>query len=161
MTEKQCYPCTACCEGWLEAEIRGIRLSPMKPCAHLSDSGCGIYEERPEKPCRTFKCAWLQEEYNLPEHMRPSESGSIVLLDRNWEGRKVIRAIPVGEKIPTATLDWLMAFAREKSLPLIFYEYIMKDGKFSDKRVVGYGPPSFVREVEAKVGLQDILNLQS
>jgi hypothetical protein len=89
--------------------------------------------------------------------MKPSECGAIVLLDRNWHGRKVIRAVPAGEKIPIDTLEWLKGYAREQSSPLLFSERIFKNGKQIGIRKIGYGPPSFVRAVELEVGPEDIM----
>ncbi len=157
MTSRQCFPCTACCEGWLKAEIRGVKLKPWKACEFSVNKCCGIYEDRPEIPCRSFKCAWLQEKHQLPEHMKPSESGAIVLLDRKWHGGEVIMAVPTGKKIPAETLEWLMAYAREQSLPLLFHEFLFKDGKMTGRKHIGYGPPSFVRAVEKEVGYEDVV----
>jgi hypothetical protein len=158
MTIKQCSPCTACCDGWLTAEIRGNKVKPWKPCIYSMKQGCGIYENRPENPCVVFKCAWLQEKHKLPEHMKPSECGAIVLLDRDWMSRKAIRAVPVGKKIPSDTLEWLKAYAREQSLPLLFSEFLFKEnGELIGKRKIGYGPPSFIREVETSIEPDDIM----
>lgn len=156
MTDRQCFPCTACCQGWLTATIYGEKMMPGKPCIHATKEGCGIYEKRPENPCKTFKCGWLQDEYEMPGHMKPSESGAIVMFDRHWHGRKVIRAVPTGEKIPAETLEWLMALAREKGLPLLFSEHQFKDGKFAGKKKIGYGPPSFIKAVKTEPGDEDV-----
>ena len=89
--------------------------------------------------------------------MKPSESGAIVLLDRKWHGGEVIMAVPTGKKIPAETLEWLMAYARELSLPLLFHEFLFKDGKMTGRKHIGYGPPSFVRAVEKEVGYEDVV----
>jgi hypothetical protein len=157
MTNRQCFPCTACCEGWLSGKIRGVKMRPGKPCLFLVKEGCGIYEERPARPCRSFKCTWLLEQDKLPEKMRPSECGAIILLDRPWHNRKVMRAVPTGEKIPADTLEWLMAYSREHSLPLLFCEYINRNGRFIGEKNLGYGPPSFVRAVETEVEPEDVI----
>lgn len=157
MTIKQCFPCTACCEGWLTADINGVRMKPGKPCIHAVKQGCEIYASRPEKPCVSFKCGWLQEQYKLPEQMKPSECGAIVLFDRKWHGRKVIRAVPTGKTIPDDTLEWLMALAREQSLPLLYNEHLFENGNYIGKRRLGYGPPSFIHAVETEVEPEDIM----
>ena len=51
-TSRQCGDCTACCEGWLHADIDGIELKPGKACDHLCAAGCGIYARRPKTPAR-------------------------------------------------------------------------------------------------------------
>lgn len=159
MTKRQCFPCKACCEGWLKAEINGTLLKPGTPCVHVTDQGCGIYEKRPPVPCASFKCGWLKDPVRLPEHMNPAECGAIVLLGRKWHGRNVIKAVPTGEKIPVDTLEWLMAFSREQSIPLIFCEHISENGKFVGKRQIGFGPPSFIHAVETEIEPEDIMQL--
>ncbi len=89
--------------------------------------------------------------------MKPSESGVIVIFDRKWHNRDVIRAIPTGSKIPSETLEWLMALSREEFLPLLFCEYLQKDDRYIGIRNIGYGPPSFVNAVQTEVGPEDIL----
>jgi len=157
MTDRQCFPCTSCCGGWLTANINGVQLMPGKPCVHLAKQGCGIYATRPHDPCATYKCGWLKGQFNMPEHMRPSESGAIVNFDRVWNGRKVIRAVPTGEKIPAETLAWLMALSRQQNLPLLFSEHLFKDGRFIGKKRIGYGPPSFIEAVKTEPGSEDVI----
>ena len=157
MTNRQCFPCTACCEGWLVAEIHGLKIKPGKPCIHAQKQGCGIYESRPKVPCVTFRCGWLQEQNGLPEQMKPSASGAIVLFDRKWHDRDVIWAIPTGSKIPDDTLEWLMALSREKFLPLLFCEFLFEEGKYLGSKHIGYGPPAFVNAVRTEIGPEDIL----
>lgn len=156
MTDRQCYPCTACCEGWLTAEINGVLMMPGKPCVHKNAQGCGIYANRPHNPCGIFSCGWLRGEHGMPMNMRPSECGAIVMFDRQWHGRKVIRAVPTGEKIPPDTLEWLMALSRRQNTPLVFSEHDFVDGKFVRKRKLGYGPPEFIHAVKTEPGPEDV-----
>jgi len=156
MTSRQCFPCTACCDGWLTAEIFGVKIKPGVPCMHSTKQGCGIYENRPENPCVKFMCAWLQDETLFPEHMKPSECGAIVRFS-DWNGFTVIRATPVGKKIPAETLEWLMALASKESIPLIFGELLFQDGKYFGVKRTGYGPPSFIQTVEAGLNPEDII----
>jgi len=93
-----------------------------KACAHCRSEGCAIYETRPEQPCRTFECAWLQDEEAFPEEMRPDQCGAIVLSARYWREWNVMRAMPVGPTIPDATLEWLRLHTKSEEMPLIFYE---------------------------------------
>ncbi len=156
MTDRQCYPCSACCKGWLTADINGVQIMPGKPCAHITEQGCGIYEKRPYNPCAVFRCGWLKGQYNMPDHMKPSESGAIVMFGRLWHGREVIRAVPTGEKIPAATLEWLMALSRERVTPLLFSEHEFEKGRFIRKKQIGYGPPSFIEAVKMEPGPEDV-----
>jgi len=131
-------------------------MRPGKPCVHSVKQGCGIYEKRPQIPCVVFKCAWLQEQTNWPQHMKPSECGAIVIFDE-WKRRDVISATPTGQKIPPDTLEWLMSFAREESIPLIFSERLMSEGKYVGIKKIGYGPPSFIHAVETHIWPEDIM----
>jgi hypothetical protein len=92
----------------------------------------------------------------MPEHMKPSECGAIVGFSE-WRGRQVMDAVPVGQKIPPETLEWLMAFAREKSIPLMFSERILKNGEYIGIKKTGFGPPSFIQEVQNRLGPEDIM----
>ena len=145
--KRQCLPCTACCQGWLGAEIRGHKVGPGKPCPYSHSDGCSIYQDRPQDPCRNYMCSWVVTDSPLPDWMRPDLCGAIVLLSLPWHGRRVINAIPVGRTIPEQTLEWLKHYAQEHGRPLIFYERIVKDGTYSGMKRFGYGPPEFKRLV--------------
>ena len=156
MTQRQCGPCTKCCEGWVTAKINGVSIVPLKPCAFLTNKGCGVYEKRPPVPCRSFKCGWLSDSSPLPEHMSPVNCGAIILFDRKWQGRTIISALPTGPKIPQETLDWLMAYAQEKNIPLRWFENVFKDNAFFGRNQIGFGPPAFVEAVKNAVTKNDL-----
>lgn len=160
MSDRKCGQCTACCEGWLSSEINGVKMMPGTPCSHCTDSGCGIYEHRPVKPCVEFICGWLQDGSPLPEHMRPDQSGVIVLLNRDWMGKNVIRAVHTGRAIPEETLEWLKAYAREQVKPLLLLEFRFgDDGSFKGSRKLGYGPPWFVQAVKTQLIPEDTFRM--
>ena len=146
---RQCGKCTACCDGWLAAEINGEPLTLGKPCRYSSKKGCGIYETRPQFPCREFVCGWVIPNSPLPDWMRPSECGAIVFPWFEWRYQVVINAVPVGNKIPKRTLDWLMAAAKQQKRPLIWTEHIRDGEKFVGTRWSGFGPPSFMEIFQA------------
>ena len=81
--DRSCGDCTACCDGWLKAEINGKKIHPGVGCEHAS-GGCGIYETRPVRPCRTFMCQWLLNP-NMPEWLKPSRSKVILKGKQVWE----------------------------------------------------------------------------
>ena len=95
----------------------------------------------------------------MPEEMRPDRCGAIIMLDRRWRGWAVVKAVPVGESIPEDTLEWLKSHAREKGVPLLFSERLLKDGKFHGTKRLGYGPPRFLSDVENAIGGEDIMVL--
>ena len=140
---RQCLPCTACCDGWLGANIRGHKVTAGKPCPYSTPCGCAIYADRPEQPCRVFTCSWVVDNSPLPDWMRPNISGAIVLLNMPWQKERVIWATPVGESIPEATLNWLKDYARKYKRPLIFHERIVTEGVFSGLKRFGFGGPEF------------------
>jgi len=84
--------------------------------------------------------------------MRPDLCGAIVLLSQPWQSERVISAVPVGEKIPQPTLDWLQAYARTHHRPMIFYQRLVENGHFRGLKRLGYGPAAF-REKVAELGL--------
>lgn len=145
---RQCGSCTACCDGWLETEIDGNPVTVGKPCRHSTKRGCGIYETRPQFPCRDFSCGWIIPDSPLPDWMRPSQCGAIVFPWFDWKYQIVINAVPVGDKIPKRTLDWLMAYAKEQKRPLMFVEHIRKGKKYVGTRWAGFGPPAFIKYFE-------------
>ena len=156
MSQRQCGSCTKCCDGWINADINGVKISPTKPCEFRTDGGCAIYEKRPEMPCRTFKCGWLSDNSVLPEHMSPVNCGAIVLFNRKWRGYSVVYALPTGPKIPQETLDWLMNYTRETKIPLQWVENTFKNGVYTGQRYRGYGPPAFINEIKNGVNNDDI-----
>ncbi len=148
---RECRPCFACCQGWLSAEVLGNELRAGQGCPHASENGCGVYDRRPEVPCRTFICSWLVENSPLPEWMRPDLSGVIVSLSMKWKGETVISAVPAGEAIPEKSLDWLKDYAQKHSRPLVFYERTRgRNGRFTGLKRLGFGPPTF-REKAARL----------
>ena len=147
--QRACGPCTACCEGWAEGEIRGHRMSPGRPCHFLTPaprdpaqaSPCTIYEERPESPCRRFVCGWLAPGSDFPEHFRPDLSG-FILVPLRWRERPAWVMLPAGRDPDEAALSWMQSRARATGEPF-FYE---RQGER-----VGYGPPAFQMEMQAKL----------
>lgn len=77
--EKSCSGCTACCSGTLSGEAHGRHFWKGRPCHYVTTSGCSIYEQRPENPCKTFECGYLKFDW-MPHWMRPDQSGVIFVL---------------------------------------------------------------------------------
>ena len=153
---RECGDCTACCEGWLPDESLGMH--PGKPCQHCKAGGCTIYDDRPENPCRVFRCAWLQEADAFPESMRPDRCGAIVLAARYWREWSVLQATPAGEKIPRDTLEWLQEYSSRIGRPLVYFERQIVDGVFLEAGHGGFGPPEFIEnlnQASMRVGDQE------
>ena len=129
-----------------------------KPCKHCRSSGCAIYEDRPEVPCRTFRCVWLDNAAEFPEDMRPDVSGVIVLGGRPWKEWDVLRAVPVGAEIPPQTLERLRIYTQQKDIPLVFYDREMKDESFTGNgRQRAYGSEKFAEAVRNHVLPSDLM----
>ena len=77
---RQCQPCTACCDGWVQMNIRGAEVYPGCACPHSTVQGCDDYANRPVEPCHHFNCAWILPNSPLPEWFKPSTAKVIVLL---------------------------------------------------------------------------------
>jgi hypothetical protein len=79
MQERQCGGCTACCEA---IAVHEIDKPVWTRCQHQCESGCGVYEDRPE-PCRVYQCLWrggvLKGEENRPDKLG-------LILDLHAEG---------------------------------------------------------------------------
>ena len=153
---RECGNCTACCEGWVPD--KSLNMYAGNPCKHCESSGCAIYEDRPEVPCRTFRCVWLDNVAEFPEDMRPDVSGVIVLGGRPWKEWDVLRAVPVGAEIPPQTLERLRIYTQQKDIPLVFYDREMKDGSFTGNgRQRAYGSEKFAEAVRNHVLPSDLM----
>ena len=152
--ERSCGGCTACCEGGLWD--KGMELSPGNACQHISAEGCGIYESRPEKPCRTFKCAWLTQVDEFPDAMRPDRSGVIPVHDRNWYDWKVIRLFPRVATVAPDVLQWYVDYAKPQQLPVIFYEYSWEGDNYKGASEKALGPPEFAADVQRMPSESDV-----
>jgi len=141
---RTCGSCTACCDGWLQIEVRGHRIRPGKPCPFSVEHQCSIYSERPQHPCREFICGWLIASSPLPEWMRPDKSDMIMLAANFlWHGLPVDVVVAAGHRPKKKALDWLMKFSSEKKRLLI---YQVEEDWFA------FGPPAFQAEISERIG---------
>ena len=150
---RQCQPCTACCDGWVQMNIRGADVYPGCPCPHSTGKGCDDYANRPADPCDNFNCGWIIPNSPLPDWMKPNEAKVMVLLNKlQWHGLSVDLAVPVGKRIPPRALNWLKQFAEKHGRPLIYTEQVVIDGKLQrEQQTLAYGPPEFQQEVMQKM----------
>ncbi len=144
MPARECGPCTACCEGWAEGEIRGHRMHPGRPCHFLAGGpggSCSIYAERPQSPCRNFVCGWLAQGSPFPESFRPDLTG-VIIVPMRWRDGPCYVLLPAGRDPNPDMLDWMKAYARHSGAP--FYYAIQGER-------LGYGPVTFQQEMLDKV----------
>jgi hypothetical protein len=107
--QRTCDGCTKCCQGHLQGTAHGHSFQAGKPCFFVSDKGCSIYAERPERPCKSFKCEWLNSDY-LPMWFRPDLS-KVIVTDRMFDDGKWIQVCEAGQKIDSSVLSWILLWA--------------------------------------------------
>lgn len=135
---RECGPCNVCCGGWLAARVHqpGVidhTLENGAPCPHVTPGGCGIYTQRPETPCRTFKCGWLMEGSPFPENFRPDQLGSI-MVPITWQGRRAWILVPAGRNPDESLKAQMRAYTQSTGEPHMI--------KMPD-RLLCYGVPEF------------------
>ncbi len=143
--ERSCIGCTACCDGWVKITVKGYEAKPGQPCPYSTGSGCKDYQNRPEDPCRKFNCGWVMPHSPLPEWMKPSEARVLVVLNKMlFQGNPVDLAVPTGKRIPQRSLEWLKAFASSKGRPLMIFENIKENGRYTgESELTVFGPENF------------------
>ena len=160
LSDRNCGDCTACCDGWLSAAT--LEMRPGKPCKNRCDAGCGIYEDRPEDPCRLFRCGWLQGVLPDDESWRPDKSGAILLTGRGPTGWKSAwRLVPTGICIEEDALEGFKELAVAASNPLI---WIRRQEDFStalNQTVHRYaiGPADFLSALKWDFSDDDVWDL--
>lgn len=139
--QRSCGTCTRCCDGWLEGEIRGHPMFPGQRCHFVTDAGCSIYADRPQSPCRSFVCGWMQPGSALPEAWRPDRIGVIVVPTR-WRDAPAMVLVSAGNDPGEDVLAWMRGHALSTGTPFF---YAQEGERF------GYGPPEFQQEMAARV----------
>jgi hypothetical protein len=142
---RECQPCTACCDGWVKMDIKGVPVYPGSACPHSTKQGCDDYDNRPVNPCDYFNCGWIMKESPLPDWMKPNNSKVMIIFDKlQWLGMSVDLAVPVGKRIPPRSLNWLKQFSEQYNRPLLYMEHEKKKGIYQPKPLIfAYGPPTF------------------
>lgn len=136
-TARACGSCTACCDGWLAANVRGHDLAPGSPCHFLGSGGCTIYEDRPHDPCRGFICGWLLPQSPFPDAFRPDKLGAI-MLPKLWRSRRAYYIAFAGKSPDAQLIDWVRQYSAATGIPFLFRV---------DGRLKGYGSPEFQQYV--------------
>lgn len=102
---RKCGDCSACCTGALSGTVYGYTYYKGRKCHFLGSSGCSIYEDRPENPCKSFECNWLID-LNIPEWMKPNESG-VILLNKTYLDFEYLMVVETDIKLKAEILSWL------------------------------------------------------
>ena len=146
---RECQPCTACCDSWVQMTINDHPVYPGRPCPHSTGKGCDDYDNRPTEPCINFNCGWIVADSPLPDWMKPENATVIVIFNKtSWRGLPVDVAVPVGRRIPPRALNWLKDFAERNGRPLLFSEQVKEGGVFQrDQLFSVHGPVEFQQHV--------------
>lgn len=118
---RSCDGCTACCQGKLSGQVYGIPFHAGRPCHFVGNSGCSIYEKRPDSPCKLYSCAWLNDKI-LPEWMKPNRSG-VLITQREYIRSGGVKSpywdvTELEAKIDSVVLNWLLSFHVKTQLPM-------------------------------------------
>ncbi|MBL1260005.1 MAG: hypothetical protein COB33_005675 [Thiotrichaceae bacterium] len=139
---RPCGDCSLCCDGWVKTNVNGHAIDVGQPCPYSSGHNCTIHESRPEDPCRIFYCGWTEPNSRLPEWMKPSKSGVIVITGRSsWRGRPVDMLVSTGNDIDKRVMNWFQKQALKERRPFVFQ---------SNEQWFGFGPPEFQQGVREK-----------
>jgi SEC-C motif len=141
VVSRQCGECTSCCEGWAVGTIYGHEMRPGVPCHFLGQSGCSIYERRPEKPCRNFVCGWLAPESPFPEQFRPDRLGVIIIRIR-WREQPAYLLLSAGRDPDEKLLQWMQEFSVRTGRPFFYQQGGEK---------LGFGSVEFQRDMLARL----------
>jgi hypothetical protein len=125
----------------MAGNILGHEMKEGQPCFFRGDKCCTIYERRPESPCRTFICGWLQRDSPFPEDFRPDQLGVLIAPIR-WRGEVAYILRSAGRDPDEALLEWMRSYSERSGRPF-FYE-------IAGERF-GFGPMEFQLEMQQKL----------
>lgn len=137
---RSCGGCTACCDGWLTANVLGHELARGRPCHFRGEGGCTIYEDRPNDPCRSFVCGWVSNGSPFPESFRPDRLGVIIVVKR-WRDRLAYVLADAGRSPDAKLLEWMREHSTATGRPFLFQ---------MGGRHRGYGSEEFQKEILEK-----------
>lgn len=132
LSNRSCDGCVKCCEGWLEADIRGHKMRTGKPCFYLSSNslGCSAYDDRPKDPCRDYRCVWLEDE-SFPDALKPSVSGVLVTKRQTFlpgdDGMKRVDYYEIKSASPSvspAAWDSVLLWLKDKQFLVVVVDAI-------------------------------------
>ena len=121
MAERNCGGCTACCDGWATGEAHGHQFYPGTKCHFVCETGCTIYEDRPEQPCKTFRCLWLRS-LAIPAWMKPNLVNALLVLDTTKTGVSFVTIKEMGQRLDARVLNWAVQAIQRNALANVRYE---------------------------------------
>lgn len=120
---RSCDSCSKCCE-WFEGTVHGKAFWPGRPC-HYSCNGCTIYETRPENPCKSYSCMWLDNSIDFPEWIKPDKVNAIFTW-KTVNGIQYMDLIEAGEIMRSDVLGWAILHAITNNMN---FQFQIKGGK--------------------------------
>lgn len=136
-TSRECGPCNMCCQGWLKGHVKAKEfqheLKLASPCPASTPRGCGIYETRPDHPCRSFKCGWLVEGSPFPEEYRPDKTG-VVIVQLSWRSKRAWVLATAGKVPDEAMREYMRQYTIRSGEP-----HMIKD----QHKLLCFGKPEF------------------
>lgn len=143
VAKKECGTCTKCCEGILNANIRGHDMGFGKPCFFVEiGKGCGDYSNRPEHPCKSYSCIWLLDP-DIPDWLKPEKS-NVIIDAEEIDGMVYLRLVGANsDVITTDILSWALVYSKKKNCN-ISWDY--------NQVVYWLGSDEFCNAMEAKYG---------
>ena len=115
---RSCGTCAKCCEGWLSGEAYGHKFFKGRPCFFLNKT-CSIYDTRPESPCRTYKCGWL-DELHFPEWMKP-DLVNVIINRASFKEIKYYALVESGSLLDVKVLSWMIQWVLNNNQNLMYY----------------------------------------
>ena len=115
---RACNGCTKCCEGWLEGTVNGHAFFRGRPCFFLN-KGCSIYESRPQDPCRSYNCAWV-DDMQFPEWMKPDLVNVIINRVKHKDLMYYV-LVESGSLLNVKVLSWMIQWALNTNQNLMYY----------------------------------------
>lgn len=116
--KRECGDCTACCDGWLAADIYGHSMYPGCPCHFKSNKGCSIYNNRPDG-CKNFKCGYLIENSPFPEWFRPKDCGVIIICSE-WNNKPFFALLETDRPLNIDVLLWVIDYCTKNKFSFCF-----------------------------------------
>lgn len=86
----------------------------------MCKNGCSIYEQRPEDPCKNFKCEWLNNE-SIPHWMKPN-SINVIIYKRSENDQEFLEFTEAGSKLDPKVLSWIFMEYAKGNLKNIKYQ---------------------------------------
>ena len=119
--QRVCGPCNVCCTTM---QVRALHKPAGMRCIHQIDSGCGVYEHRPDA-CRDWYCMWVRDRGSVfTDDQRPDRLRLIFTAAPAdaVTGRQAINAHEVvrggsGTPAGRAAITFLAQFARVQIVP--------------------------------------------